>query len=380
MIAAFWVSVVMVLYPYVLYPALLVCINRVRAGTQPKKTAGDKYSPTVSILVPVHNEATRIAAKVRNLLELDYVPGKLQLLVIGDGCSDDTLQRASETGGSRIEVIALPQRAGKAAALNAGMNRSSGEIIVFTDAAIVLDRDALRNLMARFADPAIGCVSGEDYVANSVSSGEGLYGRMELLLRREESKLHSIAGASGCFYGQRKQICKEFLPGMAPDFLSVLVTVAAGYRAVSESRARGSMTATSSQKAELTRKTRTFLRGITTLFANLSLLNPFRNPAMSFILVSHKLMRWLGPIALITCLLLSWTLRSDPLYELLFVIQALFYAVALLAIVAPLIARHSALARISAFFLMVNVAALCAALQWLAGVRQELWQPTHRSR
>ena len=141
-----------------------------------------------------------------------------------------------------VVIHPLPARAGKAAALNAGLERATGEIVVFTDAGILLDRGALASLVGHFNDPSVGCVSGEDYVEGGGS--EGLYGRLELLLRREEARLHSIAGASGCFYGMRRSLCRPFRPGMAPDFLSVLDTVRSGHRALCEPAARGSMTAT----------------------------------------------------------------------------------------------------------------------------------------
>jgi hypothetical protein len=219
-------------------------------------------------------------------------------------------------------------------------------------------------------------VSGEDYVEGG--SNEGLYGRMELFVRREEARLHSIAGASGCFYGVRRAQCRPFRAGMAPDFLSVLDTVRSGHRAVCEPASRGAMTATTSQRAEFSRKTRTFLRGLTALFGNAALLNPLRHPAFSFILWSHKLMRWLGPVSLLLCLLAALLLNDQPLYAFMLYAQLAFYAMALTALAWPSVFSRLALARIAGFFLLVNAAAGLALLQWLAGVRQELWEPTRR--
>jgi hypothetical protein len=197
-------------------------------------------------------------------------------------------------------------------------------------------------------------------------------------VRREEARLHSIAGASGCFYGMRRALCRPFRAGMAPDFLSVLDTVRSGHRAVCEPAARGAMTATTSQRAEFSRKTRTFLRGLTALFGNAALLNPLGHPAFSFILWSHKLMRWLGPVSLLTCLVTAFALRDELSYAVLFWGQVAFYALALGALAWPSSIGRIALARISGFFLLVNAAAGLALLQWLAGARQELWEPTRR--
>ena len=370
----FWVSLLAATYPYAIYPALLVGWNRLAGRRLPQSDAS--HRPAVTVILPVHNEASRIEAKITNLLALDYPSDRLQLIIIGDGCTDDTLERAAKAGGATVCVHPLPVRAGKAAALNAGLERARGDIVVFTDAGILLDRSALASLVGHFVEPVVGCVSGEDYVEGSGS--EGVYGRLELILRREEARLHSIAGASGCFYGMRRALCRPFKPGMAPDFLSVLETVQAGYRALCEPAARGAMTATQSQRAEFSRKARTFLRGLTALSGNAVLLNPVRYPAVAFILWSHKLIRWLGPVWLLSCLLSAFFLRHETVYAMLLYVQFAFYALAFAGLMLPVVAERFALARLSAFFLLVNAAAGKALLMWLAGVRQELWEPTRR--
>lgn len=370
----FWASLAAIVYPYVIYPLLLAAINRLSGRTEHRGDA--THQPSVTILMPVHNEAARVGGKIRNLLQLDYPGELLQVVAIADGCTDDSAQRLRDAGGDAVSVIELGDWSGKAAALNAGLAVARGDIIVFTDVGIQLEPGSLRRLVEHFSDPAIGCVSGEDYIAGSES--EGLYGRIELLLRREEAKLHSIAGASGCFYAQRRGLCRPFVPGLAPDFLSVLVTARAGFRSIAEPRARGSMTSTSSQKAEFVRKARTFLRGISALMAHAGLLNPFRHPRMSFILWSHKMLRWLAPIAMCLCLAASWRLRSVPLYGVAFYAQLLAYALAASGLAWPALARRVAPLRFAAFFLVVNVAALNALLWWAMGKRIETWQPTRR--
>ncbi len=370
----FWLSLLAVVYPYFLYPLLLVSWNRLAGRRAPIPDAA--FEPTVTIILPVHNEAGRVLAKVANLLQLDYPPAKLQLVVVGDGCTDDSLVVAERAGQGRVHVEALPERAGKAAALNAGLARATGEIVVFTDAGILLEPASLRALVGHFADPSVGCVSGEDYIEGGGS--EGLYGRLELLLRREEALLHSIAGASGCFYGKRRSLCTGFTPGMAPDFLSVLQTVRAGYRAISEPAARGSMAATTSMGSEFTRKSRTFLRGMTALMGNAGLLNPFQYGAFSYILWSHKLLRWMAPLALVGFLVMSFLLRDQGVYAAALYSQILLYGLAGAGMLLPELVARSSVIRLCSFFLMVNLAAARALLLWLLGVRQELWAPTRR--
>lgn len=372
--ALFWGSLIAVLYPYVLYPALLVAWNRLRGN---RALVPDlAYRPSITLILPVHNEAQRIEAKLQNLLDLDYPRERVQFVIVGDGCTDDTLERATDTGGGQVLVHRLLERSGKAAALNAGLERATGEIVVFTDAGIRLDRGALASLVGHFRNPIVGCVSGEDYVDGG--GNEGVYGRMELFVRREEARLHSIAGASGCFYGMRRALCRPFRAGMAPDFLSVLETLRSGHRAVCEPAARGAMTATTSQREEFSRKVRTFLRGMTAMFSNASLLNPLRYPASAFVLWSHKLMRWMGPVWLGLCFLSALMLRGEQPFAGLFYGQLSLYAIAWAALAWPTAVGRFRLPRLAAFFVLVNAAAAKALVQWLLGMRQELWEPTQR--
>ena len=118
---------------------MLVGFNRLLG--RKSHVADPAFEPTITVILPVHNEARRIAEKVRNLLELDYPHGKLQLLVIGDACTDGSLERARAAGGDLVVTIPLATRAGKAAGLNAGLERATGEIVVFTDAGIMLERN-----------------------------------------------------------------------------------------------------------------------------------------------------------------------------------------------------------------------------------------------
>lgn len=375
MVILFWASAVFVVYPYVVYPLLLILITRL--GRMPPHQADPTTEPSVSIILPVHNEAARIATKLANIRALEYPDAKIQVVVVTDGCTDDSLERAVCSIAPGDVALALANRSGKAACLNAGVARATGDIIVFTDAAILLEAQSLRRLVAHFSDPEVGCVSGEDYVSGSQS--EGVYGRLELMLRREEARLHSIAGASGCFYAQRRELCVPFKAGMAPDFLSVLEVVKRGYRAIAEPSARGTMTATDSAGAEFSRKVRTFLRGITTLFGNIALLNPIRHPRFSFILVSHKLMRWLAPFALLGCLVAAVRLRQQGLYGVLLGLQLAAYLAAAVGLVWPRAAARAVAMRLGAFFLLVNAAALVALYRWATGTRVEIWEPTRRS-
>jgi hypothetical protein len=241
----------------------------------------------------------------------------------------------------------------------------------------MLARDAVTEIVKPFQDSQVGCVSGEDWIP--AGGGEGLYGRYEMLLRRLESEVGSIVGASGSFYAQRRALCDQFIPNVAPDFLSVLLTVSRGYRAITWPAARGRMTALDTAGAEFQRKVRTILRGLTTLAQHWRLLNPFRHGFFAIELLSHKLARWLVPFFLLAILGASTVLASTSWwYGAALIGQLLFYGLALVGVVSRRAVARSFPARVAVYFTIVNLATLSAWVKFLAGARQEIWSPTRR--
>ena len=374
----FWISAGVIVYAYAGYPLLLALLGRVWSRGDAPGRASVETLPGITMLVPVHNEAGVMPAKLENTRVLEYPRDRLQVLFISDGSVDGTCAAIEAGLTAAIELLALPVRQGKAAALNAGLERARHPIVVFSDASIMLERDALVEIARPFAAADIGCVSGEDRIAGG--GGEGLYGRYELFLRGKESAVGSIVGASGSFYAQRRELCAPFVANVAPDFLSVLRTVEQGYRAVTEPRAVGRMSALSSAADEFHRKVRTINRGITTLVRYAHLLNPMRYGFFAVELWSHKLARWLVPFFLLTMLASSAALASGSTwYLLLLLAQVALYAVAGLAVLGwtPLV--DALPVKVSVYFTVVNLATLVAWARVLTGVRQELWSPTRRS-
>jgi cellulose synthase/poly-beta-1,6-N-acetylglucosamine synthase-like glycosyltransferase len=368
----FWGSVLGVVYPYAAYPLILGLIGRSRRTSR----NGPVDLPSVSLIIPVHNEEARIALKIANTAALDYPAELLQTLFVSDGSTDLTAEIIGQHAAPSMNIVELPTRSGKAAALNAGLDRATNDILVFSDASIVLERNALLEIVRPFGDPTIGCVSGEDRIAEA--GGEGLYGRYELYLRRLESSVHSIVGASGSFYAQRRRLTRPFTEGMAPDFLSVLRTVDQGYRAISESSAVGTMTSVKDPRQEFERKVRTLIRGMTTLFAHVRLLNPLTFGLFAFALWSHKVMRWTVPFFLVTALLSPLVLLDRPVYLAAFALQVLFYLAALMALTELGHVHRSLPGRVALYFSSVNAAILAAWYQYGIGIRRELWTPSQR--
>lgn len=373
--ALFWFGFVGAAYAYFGYPLVLMAWGRLA----PRPVRKDpSLLPTVSIVLPVHNEEAKLPERLRNLQELDYPEDRMEIFVVSDGSTDGTLEvaRKFQAVDPRFRVLELPGRGGKAEGLNAGVDAARNEIVVFTDAGILLEPGSLRALVAPFADPRVGCVSGEDWIPQG--GGEALYGRYELDLRNRESLVGSVVGASGSFYAQRRELIPRFPGGIAPDFLSVLHVVEQGYRAVTEPEARGTMGAARGHADEFRRKVRTLVRGMTGLFAHARLLNPARSGSFAFLLASHKLMRWLVPLFLGMMLVGNLGLMHRPFYRLLAVPHLLFYVVGGLALLGVAPVARTLPGRVAAYFVNVNAAIAVAWMDFLRGRRQEIWSPTAR--
>lgn len=371
----FWLALFLTFYAYLGYPLLLALLGKI--VRRPVAMTAAAYQPGVTVIIPVHNEERVIDAKLSNLDALDYPRDRLTILIVSDGSTDQTQQRVQGYRGDlQIRFLELPQRQGKAAALNLGLQNTSSEIVIFSDASIMLAPDALKRIVQPFEDATIGCVSGEDHIPGG--GGEGLYGQYELTLRNLESRVSSIAGASGSFYAMRTRLCKPFLPGLAPDFLSVLITVEQGYRAITEPRASGTMSSTKSTRGEFQRKVRTLIRGMTALWYSRGLLNPFRFGMFALVLWSHKLMRWLVPFFLLTLLLTNIWLLKRPFYMGIGIAQAVFYLLAVLALLDIRLIRDNLLGKLCMYFTIVNCSIFVAWIQFLTGTRLEIWEPTKR--
>jgi hypothetical protein len=210
-------------------------------------------------------------------------------------------------------------------------------------------------------------------------SGEGAYVRYEMFLRSLESKVNSLVGLSGSFFAARKTVCKEWATDLPSDFNTLLNSVKIGLRGVSDPDSIGYYHNISDERKEYGRKVRTVLRGISAFMKSLDLLNPFRYGLFAWQIFSHKLCRWLVPFAMILALIINLSLLAiyDPsfLYIPAFIVQIIFYAVAVLGI-----ATRSAkpFIKIPAFFVLVNASILTAWYYYFRGESMVMWTPSER--
>jgi cellulose synthase/poly-beta-1,6-N-acetylglucosamine synthase-like glycosyltransferase len=362
----FWLSLGVVAYTYAGYALLVAALARKRGRTPARGDA----TPALTVVITAYNEGTLIAQRVRNILDQDYPPENFCVLVVDDG-SDDGTARAADIGDTRVRVLTLPQRAGKAAALNAAMAQVTTPYVVFGDARQQFARDALRRLIAPFADMRVGAVAGELELGDS--GHVGLYWKMERRLREGEARLGWLHGVSGAIYALRTELFRPLSPGILLDDLWIpLHVLFAGHSVWFARDAIAWDAQNASAAAEYRRKLRT-LAGNWQLIARLPrLLVPWRNPVF-FAWFSHKMLRLLAP----WCLLALWAasfLADGALYRFAFVAQTVAYGVAALMLLAPRIGARIPLAGTAASFVMLNAAALFSLPAYLARDQFQLWK------
>src|SRR5690606_21831 len=272
------------------------------------------------------------------------------------------------------------ERLGKENAQLAAIREASGDIIVFSDVATQMRRDALRRLVAWFADPTVGAVSSEDRFISQDGSiaGEGAYVRYEMWLRQQESRLAGLVGLSGSFFAARRQVCQQWDIHSPSDFNTALNSARLGFRAISAPDVHGYYQDLKDPGKEYTRKIRTVIRGMTSLTRHPDVLNPFKFGLFAFQVISHKLMRWLVPWFLLGLLLTSFLLAEQSyFYSLALAAQLAFYGIAIAAhFVGGL--RSSGPVRLVYFFVQVNAAIFDASCRFLSGRRMTVWKPSAR--
>lgn len=326
------VTTLIIAYTWLGYAGLLwalrLCFGRAVVGDA---TAA---KPFVSIIVPVHNEEERIAAKLRNCLDLRYPRDRLEILVASDGSTDRTEAVVKEFAArdARIRLLPGAGRMGKSATQNLAAQQAKGEILFLTDAESCARPDVLELMISDFADAKVGLVTATVYLgepANAIARGQGLYWRYELFLRQAESDLGTLATSSGAALAIRRELFVPMEECYGDDCILPLDVRLQGYGVVQEPRAMVFDSFPHSLEGELRARARMVARNWTGTLSRPAVLNPWRFPGTACGLVSHKLLRWLTPFFLGVLLIANTVSCLYGQYVWLWLLQAGFYGAAM---------------------------------------------------
>ncbi len=335
---SFWIVFGIIFYTYLGYGIVLFILLKIKRLFKRKQNIvlQENELPDVTLLIAAYNEEDYVKQKVENTRSLNYPPHKLHQMWVTDGSNDETPVLLAEY--KDIIVLHKPERAGKIAAMNRAVKFIDTPIVVFSDANTLLGKDSIRRIAEMFADPKVGCVSGEKRIFNAdteaaSAAGEGMYWKYESTLKRWDAELYSAVGAAGELFAIRTELFNEVEPDtLLDDFIISLRVAMRGYKIDYDPDAYAIETASANVKEELKRKIRIAAGGIQSVIRLYPLLNFFKYGILSFQYISHRVLRWtITPLALVALLILNAILIPlSDFYFTIFVLQLIFYVSALL--------------------------------------------------
>ena len=363
----FWICMAIVFYTYIGYGMLMYVLLRVKRCfcKAPKEPLlpGDNDLPNVTLMICAYNEEDIIREKMENIRQIDYPKDKLCVMWVTDGSNDgsnDLLRQYPE-----VTLVYSPERRGKAAAMQHGLRENKAEYVVFTDANTMLNANAIREIVRQFTKDGVSCVSGEKRVAarrdgQIAAEGEGLYWKYESTLKRWDSELYSAMGAAGELFAVRMSDYRE-APSNAllDDFMMSMLIVKDGHRIAYTSEAYAMEYGSADMNEESKRKRRIAAGGLQSIWWLRSLMNPFRYPVVSFLFVSHRVLRWsVTPFALLALIPLNaWLIAAGAgtLYIVIAILQLLFYTATFIGWLQAKTGRKSKLFYIPYYFMFMNI-------------------------
>ena len=328
----FFVAICLLVYTWVVFPALLWILKRRFA--RPLVPAASDGLPFVSIIIATHNDDERIAAKIENCLNLDYPPESFEIIIASDGSTDstETIAAAYAARYPRIRLLRLERR-GKSSAQNRAVRKAHGEILLFTDVDTTCQRNMLELVTRNFRDPEVGMVTATVHFLQpdgAVPEGQGLYWRYELFLRAAESAIGALATGSGQALAVRRSLIRPMSAIYGDDCIIPLDVRLQGYRVVQDAEVVVFDTMPHSVEGELRTRVRMTARNCTGTLSRVPILNPLRFPLTSWVLVSHKFLRWMTPLFLLAIFFCNALLLFRLHYFLLWMLQVVFYVAALI--------------------------------------------------
>jgi glycosyltransferase involved in cell wall biosynthesis len=378
----FWLAVIVACYPWAIYPLLLAAIARRHPAASPPSAW-----PFLSVIVAARNEADCILAKLASALEDDYPRDRIEVIVISDASTDATDRMVAEHGDPRVTLVRQEPRAGKSPALNRGVARARGDVLVFTDANARFAPGALARLAAPFADPRVGLVSGHGLYAApraaGAESGQDAqavangYVRFEAFLRSREAALGVLAGADGAIYALRRGLYRDLAAAEVNDLAHAIDCGVAGAAARFDPAAYTVEPPSAHAGQEFRRHVRIVAQNARLLRDRLPAVVKARRWTLLWALLSHRLLRWLTAPALAAALAANLALAgTHSVYAVTLAGQAAFYALALAGLVAERAGVGLARAALPYYFCVVSAAGVAGLARYLRGGAQAVWAPT----
>lgn len=381
-----WILLFIVIYSYVGYGIVLLILVKIKGLIKAVPVYNKEFLPAVTLVIPSFNEEDIIQQKAINSLALDYPSEKFRILFITDGSTDNSHSLLETVEG--VEVTHNERRAGKSAAENRAMSLVDTPIVVFCDANTMLNPEAIRELVKFYEDPKVGGVAGEKRVitkdSDNAGASEGFYWKYESKLKKWDSDLYTVVGAAGELISFRTELMTDLEEDtILDDFMQSLRICEKGYTVKYEPAAIAMETASESVGEELKRKVRIAAGGWQSMSRLTGLLNPFRNPILTFQYVSHRVLRWsIAAFALPFIFILNLVLVFQDnhwIYDLIMGMQGLFYTLSLIGWGLENRQLKIKVFFIPYYFCVMNYAVFAGFIRWTKGDQKATWEKSKRA-
>ncbi len=369
----FWACLILVFYTYLGYGIVLYLLLKLkrlfgRRRFEPILPLEEDLLPEVTLMICAYNEEDVIREKMENIRQLDYPRKKLCVMWVTDGSDDHSNELLKEY--EEVTLVFSPERRGKAAAMQHGLQVNKAGIVVFTDANTMLNAESIKEIVRQFMKEEVGCVSGEKRVmarkdatssdGQVAAEGEGIYWKYESTLKRWDSELYSAMGAAGELFAVRMSVY-EAAPSNAllDDFMISMLILKKGYRIAYTNKAYAMEYGSANMEEESKRKRRIAAGGLQSIWWLRSLMNPLRYPRESFLFISHRVLRWsITPFALMALIPLNVALvfmKAGSLYTIIWILQIIFYFAAFIGYWLSTKGKKNKLLYIPYYFLFMNL-------------------------
>ena len=387
----FWVSLFLILYSYLLFPGILHLLAR------RKNLGGNSFSPEelpiISVLIAAFNEEEVIASKIESILQGDYPVNRMEILVGSDASTDSTNEVLEQLKNAhpKMRIFMFEERSGKPGVINRLVEESKGEILVITDANVMLDRSALREMIRYFMQPEIGLVDSRmvntRLKKDGISHQEKFYISREVRIKHNESLIWgSMMGPFGGCYAVRKSLYRSVPDNfLVDDFYINMAVLQQGFKCISNIEAKVYEDVSNNLQEEFRRKKRISAGNFQNLSAFRSLLFSNR-PGVAICFFSHKVIRWFVPFLVMITLGTSIALGTSislgielMVYRILALLQFTVLVIPVIDHFLRKIKIHTVPLRFISHFVLMNLALLAGFIRYLGGIRSNVWQPTRRN-
>jgi poly-beta-1,6-N-acetyl-D-glucosamine synthase len=376
----FWICIFLIFYTYVGYFFLL----KIWSFFYPKTEIPHKKDLSLSFIIPAYNEAHLLAQKIKNTLEQSYPQELMEIIVVADGSNDNSEEVVKQF--PNVKYFHIPERQGKTMAMNRAVPLAKGEIILFSDANTLINKDAVTLMLGHFDNAKVGAVAGEKRILTHKADaqnaqGEGFYWKYESAVKQLEYQIYSVIGAAGELFAVRRSLFHE-LPSdtILDDFMQTMLIADKGYRIAYEPNAYAEETASINTKEEWKRKVRICAGGWQSISRLPSLLNVFKHGTLSVHYISHKVIRWaITPSLMVLAFILNLLLVGQAwVYEYTLFGQIMMYTFAFIGFLHLGKLSKLKLFMIPYYFVLMNASTFSGALRFLRKKQSAVWEKAKR--